>query len=142
MISYIDQTAIGIALPTIAIDLNAGSTIIWTGTSSMISNTVFQVLSGRMSDIFGRKVVMLMSLDLFSETYFVGSQKPVPSLCFQSNPNSITPWYLHFCVSRKGKIPWSSHDTHFPLSWRVTTSLTIIIAVAMIPPIPVPTFYG
>lgn len=64
LISYIDQSAIGTALPTIGTDLNASSTIVWAGTSSMIANTVFQVLYGRLSDIFGRKVVMLCSLAL------------------------------------------------------------------------------
>lgn len=66
LISFIDQTAIGIALPTIGADLNAATTIMWAGTSSLISNTVFQVLYGRLSDIFGRKIVMLMSLAFLS----------------------------------------------------------------------------
>ena len=66
LITYIDQSAIGIALPTIGQKLNASKTIVWAGTSSMISNTAFQVLYGRLSDIFGRKHIMLTALGLLA----------------------------------------------------------------------------
>ncbi|KFY93128.1 hypothetical protein V500_03897 [Pseudogymnoascus sp. VKM F-4518 (FW-2643)] len=66
LISFIDQNSIGIALPTIGADLNCAKTIAWAGTSSLIANTVFQVLYGRLSDIFGRKVVFLGSVGLLA----------------------------------------------------------------------------
>ncbi|CZR52044.1 related to tetracycline efflux protein (otrb) [Phialocephala subalpina] len=66
LISFIDQNSIGIALPTIGQDLNAATTIAWAGTSSLIANTVFQVLYGRLSDIFGRKVVILTAVGLLA----------------------------------------------------------------------------
>lgn len=66
LISFIDQNSIGIALPTIGADLNCAGTISWAGTSSLIANTVFQVLYGRFSDIFGRKVVFLGSVGLLA----------------------------------------------------------------------------
>jgi MFS family permease len=53
LISYIDQNSIEIALPTIGQDFNCANIIAWAGTSSLIANTVFQVLYGRLSDIFG-----------------------------------------------------------------------------------------
>ncbi|KAI0166549.1 major facilitator superfamily domain-containing protein [Xylariaceae sp. FL1272] len=59
LISFIDQNGIGVMLPTIAKDLDASATISWAGTSSLIANTTFQMLYGRLSDIFGRKVVYL-----------------------------------------------------------------------------------
>lgn len=43
LVAYSDQNGIAVALPSMAKDLNAGNTISWTGTSSMIANTVFQV---------------------------------------------------------------------------------------------------
>lgn len=52
-ICFVDQNGVGVALPTIARDLNAQSTVSWAGTSALIANTVFQVLYGRLSDIFG-----------------------------------------------------------------------------------------
>ncbi|RDL37184.1 putative mfs transporter protein [Venustampulla echinocandica] len=66
LISFIDQNSIGIALPTIGEDLNSATTISWAGTSSLIANTVFQVLYGRLSDILGRKVVFLSAVGLLA----------------------------------------------------------------------------
>lgn len=98
LVAYSDQNGIAVALPSMARDLNAGNTISWTGTSSLIANTVFQVrptsssyvqyrtcdserpvascyfslltafqvLYGRLSDIFGRKVVYLSAVALLA----------------------------------------------------------------------------
>ncbi|RFU24666.1 hypothetical protein B7463_g11667, partial [Scytalidium lignicola] len=66
LICFIDQNSIGLALPKIGQDLNCASTIAWAGTSALIANTVFQVLYGRLSDIFGRKIVFLVSVGLLA----------------------------------------------------------------------------
>jgi MFS family permease len=66
LITFIDQNGIGVTLPTIAEDLDAANTISWAGTSSLIANTTFQMLYGRLSDIFGRKVVYLCAVGLLS----------------------------------------------------------------------------
>ncbi|KAL1306458.1 hypothetical protein AAFC00_005156 [Neodothiora populina] len=65
-VCFIDQNGIGVLLPSIAKDLNAQSTIAWAGTSALIANTVFQVLYGRLSDLFGRKIIFLSALVLLS----------------------------------------------------------------------------
>lgn len=59
LVSFIDQNSIGVALPTIGRELNCASTIEWAGTSSLIGQTAFQVLYGRLSDVFGRKVLLI-----------------------------------------------------------------------------------
>ena len=59
LMSFIDQNGISMALPTIAADLNARNTISWAGTASLLGNTTFQMLYGRLSDIFGRKTVFI-----------------------------------------------------------------------------------
>ncbi|KAL4971975.1 major facilitator superfamily domain-containing protein [Aspergillus desertorum] len=64
LITFVDQNGISVTLPTIAEDLNARNTISWAGTSSLIANTMFTVLYGRLSDIFGRKVIYLSTLVL------------------------------------------------------------------------------
>ncbi|KAL1982374.1 hypothetical protein VTN96DRAFT_1405 [Rasamsonia emersonii] len=64
LICFVDQNGIGVALPTIGRDLHAQDTISWAGTSSLIANTMFTVLYGRLSDIFGRKSVYLCALGL------------------------------------------------------------------------------
>ncbi|KNG86003.1 hypothetical protein ANOM_005787 [Aspergillus nomiae NRRL 13137] len=64
LITFVDQNGISVTLPTIAKDLHAENTISWAGTSSLIANTMFTVLYGRLSDIFGRKIVYLLALAL------------------------------------------------------------------------------
>lgn len=64
LITFIDQQSIGVVLPTIGRELDSSSTITWAGTSSLIANTAFQVLYGRLSDIFGRKGMLITSLGL------------------------------------------------------------------------------
>ncbi|KAI1842320.1 hypothetical protein JX266_011488 [Neoarthrinium moseri] len=66
LITFIDQNGISVTLPTIAQELNAANTISWAGTSSLIANTTFQMLYGRLSDIFGRKVVYVGAVGLLS----------------------------------------------------------------------------
>ncbi|KAJ4215760.1 hypothetical protein NW759_009620 [Fusarium solani] len=66
LISFIDQNGISITQPTIAKDLDASATISWAGTSSLIANTTFQMLYGRLSDIFGRKAVFLGAVALLA----------------------------------------------------------------------------
>lgn len=66
LISFIDQNGISTALPTIAAELDARATISWAGTSSLIANTTFQMLYGRLSDIFGRKTVFITAIALLA----------------------------------------------------------------------------
>lgn len=66
LVCFIDQNGISILLPDIARDLNAADSISWAGTSALIANTVFQVLYGRLSDLFGRKNILLSALVLLS----------------------------------------------------------------------------
>jgi len=53
LICYVDQNGVSVALPAIGLNLAAEATVSWAGTSALIANTVFQVLYGRLSDIFG-----------------------------------------------------------------------------------------
>jgi MFS family permease len=59
-----EQNGIRVLSPSIARDLKAQDSITWAGTSALIANTVFQVLYGRLSDLFGRKKIMLSALVL------------------------------------------------------------------------------
>lgn len=75
-VCFIDQNGIGVLLPSIAKDLNAQSTISWAGTSALIANTVFQVLYGRLSDLFGRKIIFISALILLSISDLIVSLAP------------------------------------------------------------------
>ncbi|KAI2465806.1 MFS general substrate transporter [Annulohypoxylon bovei var. microspora] len=58
-ISILDINSVATALPSISTSLDAGNTITWTGTAYVMGQTAFQPLYGRLSDIFGRKVVLM-----------------------------------------------------------------------------------
>lgn len=64
--SFIDQNGISTVLPTIADDLDARDTISWAGTASLLANATFQMLYGRLSDIFGRKAVFVAAVLLLA----------------------------------------------------------------------------
>ncbi|EGV64972.1 hypothetical protein PSN45_005325 [Yamadazyma tenuis] len=66
MLSFADQTGVTIGLSTIGKDLHCETTINWAGTASLLSNCVCQILFGRLSDIFGRKHVMIVCLFILS----------------------------------------------------------------------------
>jgi MFS family permease len=62
----IDHNGLPVLLPTIAEDLDAQKSIIWAGSSALIATTVFSVLYGRLSDIFGRKILFVSALGVFA----------------------------------------------------------------------------
>jgi Na+/melibiose symporter-like transporter len=65
-VSFIDQTSVSTATPAIAGDLNTGTATSWIGTSFLIASTAFQLINGRLSDIFGRKGLLLVCLFLLA----------------------------------------------------------------------------
>ncbi|WVW84312.1 hypothetical protein I302_106346 [Kwoniella bestiolae CBS 10118] len=65
-LSFIDSTSVSTILPIVGADLNATSSITWAGTAFLVANTSFQVITSRLSDCFGRKIVLLGSLFLFA----------------------------------------------------------------------------
>lgn len=65
-VSFVDQTSVSTATPAIADDLNTGTATSWIGTSFLIASTAFQLINGRLSDIFGRKNMLLICLFLMA----------------------------------------------------------------------------
>jgi Na+/melibiose symporter-like transporter len=63
-VSFIDQTSVSTAIPAISEELNTGSATSWIGASFLISSTAFQLINGRLSDIFGRKNCLLVCIAL------------------------------------------------------------------------------
>jgi MFS family permease len=64
-LSFLDSTSVSTAAPVIGVELNASSSITWVGSSFLLANTAFQIVTSRLSDIFGRKADLLRSLFLF-----------------------------------------------------------------------------
>lgn len=66
LVINVDLNGLSTLLPTVAQDLHASSSITWAGSSALIATTVFSVLCGRFSDIFGRKAVFVSALSVFA----------------------------------------------------------------------------
>ncbi|KAK8870131.1 hypothetical protein IAR55_000701 [Kwoniella newhampshirensis] len=65
-LSFIDSTSVSTILPIIGKDLNASSSITWAGTGFLVANTSFQIVTSRLSDCLGRKIVLMGSLAIFA----------------------------------------------------------------------------
>ncbi|KAF5664629.1 major facilitator superfamily transporter [Fusarium circinatum] len=63
-VSFLDQTSVSTATPSVAGELKTGTSTSWIGTSFLIASTAFQLINGRLSDIFGRKNMLLLCLFL------------------------------------------------------------------------------
>jgi MFS family permease len=61
-ISYLDMNSVTTSLPTISDALEAGPTITWVGTAYLLGQVSCQPLYGRISDITGRKPILLFSV--------------------------------------------------------------------------------
>ncbi|KAI1313246.1 putative efflux pump antibiotic resistance protein [Xylaria venustula] len=62
--SFLDQTAISTSLPAIASALDIGASISLVNASFLITSTSIQLINGRLSDIFGRKVSLVTALTI------------------------------------------------------------------------------
>ncbi|WWD18349.1 hypothetical protein CI109_102799 [Kwoniella shandongensis] len=62
IVSFIDQTAVSTAAPEIGTNLGGSDTISWVGTAFFVANCAFQLVYGRLSDIFGRKYMLQIAV--------------------------------------------------------------------------------
>src|ERR1700730_13034632 len=64
-LASLDQTVVGTALPRIVTDLNGSSLYAWVVTAYLLSSTVTVPIYGKFSDVFGRKVMLMIGVCLF-----------------------------------------------------------------------------
>ena len=64
-LSALDQTIVGTALPTIVSDLKGNDLYVWVVTIYLITSTVTGPIYGKLSDLFGRKPMLLIGVTLF-----------------------------------------------------------------------------
>jgi EmrB/QacA subfamily drug resistance transporter len=64
-LAALDQTIVGTALPHIVTDLKGNDVYIWAFTSYLLTATVSGPLYGKLSDLFGRRVIIMTGVSVF-----------------------------------------------------------------------------
>jgi EmrB/QacA subfamily drug resistance transporter len=64
-LASLDQTVVGTALPRIVTDLNGASLYSWVVSAYLLSSTVTVPIYGKFSDVFGRKVMLIIGVAIF-----------------------------------------------------------------------------
>ncbi|HVB53039.1 MAG TPA: MDR family MFS transporter [Candidatus Acidoferrales bacterium] len=64
-LSALDQTVVGTALPTIVTDLGGNSLYVWVVTSYLLTSTITVPVYGKLSDLYGRKLLLIIGIGLF-----------------------------------------------------------------------------
>lgn len=65
MMVAIDQTVVGMALPTIVAELNGFELYAWVGTSYLLTSVIMVPIFGRLGDYYGRKPFVIASVIVF-----------------------------------------------------------------------------
>ncbi|MEO8638332.1 MAG: MDR family MFS transporter [Chloroflexota bacterium] len=64
-LAALDQTIVGTALPVIVTDLKGNDVYIWGFTSYLLTATVSGPLYGKLSDLFGRRIIFMIGVSIF-----------------------------------------------------------------------------
>ena len=64
-LAALDQTIVAIALPTIGRQFNDMGNLSWVVTAYLLSGTAAAPVFGTLSDIFGRRVMIIIALGIF-----------------------------------------------------------------------------
>ncbi len=65
LLGALDQTIVGVALPTIVTDLGGQSLYVWTITIYLLTSTVTVPFYGKLSDLYGRKPLLMLGISIF-----------------------------------------------------------------------------
>lgn len=65
LLSALDNTIVGTAMPTIAGQFNAFSLYAWVSTSYAVTSTIATLILGKLSDLYGRRRLLLFTIGLF-----------------------------------------------------------------------------
>src|SRR5438445_2940686 len=64
-LAALDQTVVGTALPRIVTDLNGNDIYTWAFTAYLLTATISGPIYGKLSDLFGRRPVLLFAVAVF-----------------------------------------------------------------------------
>ncbi|EED14676.1 efflux pump antibiotic resistance protein, putative [Talaromyces stipitatus ATCC 10500] len=80
--AYLDQTSISTAVPAIGDALGLGASLPWVATAYLLATTAVQLANGRLSDIFGRKRLLITSLLILAVGNLVAGFSTSPGMLF------------------------------------------------------------
>lgn len=66
MLTALDQTIVGTALPKIVADLQGFNYYSWVGSSYLLTSAIFLPLTGKLGDLYGRKTFVITAIVLFT----------------------------------------------------------------------------
>lgn len=64
-LAALDQTIVGTALPKILTEFNALQELTWVVTAYLLTSTIAVPIAGKLSDIFGRRILLLIGIVVF-----------------------------------------------------------------------------
>src|SRR5207247_8040713 len=64
-LAALDQTVVGTALPRIVTDLRGNDIYTWAFTSYLLTATISGPIYGKLSDLFGRRPILLFAVSVF-----------------------------------------------------------------------------
>lgn len=77
----LDQTIISTALAKIVEDFNSFSSLSWVVTAYLLTSTVTVPIAGKLSDIFGRRLILLIGVSIFTiASLFSGTSQSIEQL--------------------------------------------------------------
>ena len=73
----LDQTVVGTALPVIVTDLHGNDLYVWVVTIYLLTSTISGPIYGKLSDLFGRRPIIIFAVSLFLIASVLSWVKPV-----------------------------------------------------------------
>lgn len=76
LLSALNQTILGTALPTIVGELNGANLMLWVITAFILASTVMMPIYGKLGDLIGRKYLLVAAILIFLAGSVVGALSP------------------------------------------------------------------
>jgi EmrB/QacA subfamily drug resistance transporter len=128
----IDQTVVGIALPTIVAELNGFELYAWVATAYLLTSVITVPIFGRLGDYFGRKPFVMAAIEVFTlASILCGLAQSMLQLVLARAMQGIGGGML--IGTAFACVPDLFPDTHVRLRWQVLMSAAYGVANALGP---------